>query len=545
MLKHLLIENYALIDHLDISFPGGLVIITGETGAGKSILLGALSLVLGGRSDVSTLQDSTRNCVVEAVFEDADGERIFRRVVTPQGRSRGFIDDEPASVDTLRAAAGRLVDIHSQHQQLLVSERDFQRMVLDSYAGLREEVAAYGRNYQAWCEASRSLQALDERLSAAGRERDYLEFQYAQLESAALREGESETLEQEQRRLAGSESVKEQLARVEQLFEGTDGSLESRLKESAAALGRVVPLYPEFAPLVARIESARIELKDVRDEVESRSGKVQFDPQRLEEVEARMAVLHGLMRKFNVNTETELIALRDSLSARLGAAMDDQLDRERLARQVEDLRSVCERSAQALHAARLKAAPGLGELLQRQVRALELPQARFAVQLEELPAFGPDGSDEVCFFFDANDRGMLPLSKCASGGELSRIMLCIKSLLAEYQGMPTLIFDEIDSGVSGRTAEKMGRLIAGMGERMQVVAITHLPQVASQGSAHLLVYKEQGPAGLRTAIRPLDAEERVREIARMLSGADITPEALANARVLLERNKSITTEICA
>ena len=545
MLKHLLIENYALIDHLDISFPGGLVIITGETGAGKSILLGALSLVLGGRSDVSTLQNSTRNCVVEAVFEDADGERIFRRVVTPQGRSRGFIDDEPASVDTLRAAAGRLVDIHSQHQQLLVSERDFQRMVLDSYAGLREEVATYGRNYQAWCEASRSLQALDERLSAAGRERDYLEFQYAQLESAALREGESETLEQEQRRLAGSESVKEQLARVEQLFEGTDGSLESRLKESAAALGRVVPLYPEFAPLVARIESARIELKDVRDEVDSRSGKVQFDPQRLEEVEARMAVLHGLMRKFNVNTETELIALRDSLSARLGAAMDDQLDRERLVRQVEDLRSVCERSAQALHAARLKAAPGLGELLQRQVRALELPQARFAVQLEELPAFGPDGSDEVCFFFDANDRGMLPLSKCASGGELSRIMLCIKSLLAEYQGMPTLIFDEIDSGVSGRTAEKMGRLIAGMGERMQVVAITHLPQVASQGSAHLLVYKEQGPTGLRTAIRPLDAEERVREIARMLSGADITPEALANARVLLERNKSITTEICA
>ena len=545
MLKRLLIENYALIDHLDIAFPGGLVIITGETGAGKSILLGALSLVLGGRSDVSVLQDPSRNCVVEAVFDDADGERFFRRVVTPQGRSRGFIDDEPASVEMLRAAAGRLVDIHSQHQQLLLSERDFQRTVLDSYAGLGKAVAAHGRYYQAWLEASQALQALDERLAALEREHDYLEFQYGQLEAAALREGEMEALDQEQRRLSASESVREQLAHVEQLFEGTDGSLESRLKEAASALDKVASCYPEFAALGERIESARIELKDVLGEVSSRSGKVQYDPQRLEEVEARMSVLHGLLRKFNVQTESDLMALRDDLSARLGAAMDDRLERERLAGQVESCRTACMESAKALHAARLQAAPGLSALLQEQVRALEVPRARFQVQVEERPDFGPDGCDEVCFLFDANDRGMQPLSKCASGGELSRIMLCIKSLLAEYQGMPTLIFDEIDSGVSGRTAEKMGCLIAGMGERMQVVAITHLPQVASQGTSHLLVYKEQGPSGLRTAIRPLDPEERVREIARLLSGADITPEALANARVLLQRNKSKTTDICA
>jgi DNA repair protein RecN (Recombination protein N) len=265
---------------------------------------------------------------------------------------------------------------------------------------------------------------------------------------------------------------------------------------------------------------------------------VQYDPKRLEEVENRLATLHALLRKFHVATEAELIAVREDLSSRLGAGIDDRQACARLRKQVDEAEAACQRSAEALHALRVKAAPGLSALLQEQVRALELPRARFSVQLEERPQWGPDGSDEICFLFDANERGLQPLSKCASGGELSRIMLCIKALLAEYQGMPTLIFDEIDSGVSGSVAEKMGRLIADMGRRMQVMAITHLPQVASQGSAHLLVYKEEGPQGLRTAIRPLTGEERVREVARMLSGADITPEALANARVLLERNKS-------
>ena len=538
MLKRLLIENYALIDHLDILFPGGLVIITGETGAGKSILLGALSLVLGGRSDVSVLQDPARNCVVEAVFEEEGNERIFRRVVTPQGRSRGFIDDEPASVEMLREAAGRLVDVHAQHQQLLLSERDFQRTVLDCHAGAREAWAAHQRNYQAWLDARAALQELEARVAASEKEHDYLEYQYRQLEEAALREGEMDALDAEQRRLAHSESVREQLSRVEQIFEGTDGSLESRLKEAVAALERVAPFFPEFEAFGERIESARIELKDIRGEVSLRSEKVQVDPRRLEAVENRLATLHELLRKFHVATEAELIAIREDLSSRLGAGLDDRQACAHLRKQVDEAETACRHSAEALHALRAKAAPGLSALLQEQVRALELPRARFSVQLEERPQWGPDGSDEICFLFDANERGLQPLSKCASGGELSRIMLCIKSLLAEYQGMPTLIFDEIDSGVSGSVAEKMGRLIADMGRRMQVMAITHLPQVASQGCAHLLVYKEEGPQGLRTAIRPLTGEERVREVARMLSGADITPEALANARVLLERNKS-------
>ena len=538
MLKRILIENYALIDHLDVVFPDGLVIITGETGAGKSILLGALSLVLGGRSDVSVLMDPARNCVVEAVFEEDGKERIFRRVVTPQGRSRGFIDDEPASVEALRAAAGGLVDIHSQHQQLLLSERDFQRTVLDAYAGLTEAVAAHGEQYRAWTGASRALEELDAVIAASERERDYLEYQFSQLEAAALREGEMAALDEEQRRLAHSEMVREQLSRVEQLFEGEEGSLSSHLKEAAGAIDRITPFFPEFAPLRERIETARIELKDVQDEVSARGEKIAYDPQRLEEVDARLASLHGLLRKFNVTTEAELIALRDDLSARLGEGMDARLERERLQREVETCRAACERSAEALHAARTAAAPGLSALLQEQVRALELPHARFSVEVASRPSVGVDGSDDICFWFDANDRGVQPLSKCASGGELSRIMLCIKSLLVEYQVMPTLIFDEIDSGVSGSVAEKMGRLIADMGSRMQVVAITHLPQVASKGNAHLLVYKEQGPAGLRTAIRPVEGDARLREIARMLSGEAVTPEVLANARVLLQRNKS-------
>ena len=538
MLKRLLIENYALIDHLDITFPGGLVIVTGETGAGKSILLGALSLVLGGRSDVSVLKDPTRNCVVEATFEQEGQERFFRRIVTPQGRSRAFIDDEPSAVETLRTEASSLVDIHSQHQQLLLSERTFQQNVLDSYAGISGAVAAHARNFLAMTEAEKALADLDSKIAAAARERDYLEFQFKQLDEASLWEGELEELEEEQRRLAHGESVKEQLSRVEQLFEGEDGSLETRLKEMASSLEKVIPYYPQFESLRSRIDSARIELKDVREEVSAQDSRISFSPQRLEEVDERLATLYALLRKFGVGTVAELIAQRDDISARLGEGMDRELAREGLLRQVESLRASCLASAEAIHAAREKAAPGLSAVLEEEVRGLEMPRARFEVGVTRRTEVTADGCDDISFQFDANGRGLKPLSKCASGGELSRIMLCIKSLLARYQGMPTLIFDEIDSGVSGSVAEKMGRLIARMGERMQVVAITHLPQVASKGAAHFLVFKEAGPSGMRTCIRPIEGESRLREIARMLSGEGITPEALANAGVLLQANKS-------
>lgn len=538
MLKRLLVENYALIDHLDITFPGGLVLITGETGAGKSILLGALSLVLGGRSEASVLKDRGRNCVVEAVFEDASGERIFRRVISPQGRSRSFMDDEPTGLEQLRQEAARLVDIHAQHQQLLLADPDFQRRVLDSYAGLEEAVSAHGRLWQSLQEARTSLAALDSRLAAFEREQDYLEFQHRQLVEASLKEGELEQLEEEQGRLAHAEAVREQLERVKQAFEGEDGAIESRLKEMAAALDKVAPYFPEFEPFRQRIESARIELKDIHDEVEQRGRKVEFSPERLAEVDERLSLLYGLLRKFGVATVEELIAQRDEMSGRLGGAIDGQLERKRLQEEVARLEETCAKSAAELHAARVGKAPALGELLQEQVRALEMPRARFAVEVTSRAVAGPDGADDIGFLFDANQRGFSPLAKCASGGELSRIMLCIKSLLAEYQGMPTLIFDEIDAGVSGSVAGKIGRLLARMGQRMQVLAITHLPQVASQGEAHFLVYKESGPDGVHTRIRALSEDERLHEIARLLSDESVTPEALANARALLQDNKT-------
>ncbi|MCR5745338.1 MAG: DNA repair protein RecN [Bacteroidales bacterium] len=538
MLKRLLIENYALIDHLDIAFPGELVIITGETGAGKSILLGALSLALGGRSDISVVKDPGRNCVVEATFEEAGREVPVRRVITPQGRSRCFVDDEPVPMDRLRETASRWVDIHAQHQQLLLAERDFPLNVLDQYAGLAQAVADHGRTWQDLLAAEKELAALDARIAASLRERDYLEFQYRQLDEAALRDGELEELEAEQSLLAHAEAVKEQVDQVEQGFSGGEFPLEATLKEMVASLDKIARYYPAFGELGERIESARIELKDIREEVAALGERVVFSPERLEAVDARLSLLYGLQRKFGVATVAELVSLRDDLSARLAAAVDDELGRETLAKRVETLREACLHSATALHEARLKAAPGLAAQLQDDVRQLELPRARFVVEVEAGDRVGADGLDTVRFLFDANDRGLQPLAKCASGGELSRVMLCIKALLARYQGMPTLIFDEIDAGVSGSVAEKMGRMLARMGGNMQVIAITHLPQVASKGSAHFLVYKEAGVAGIQTRIRPLEGADRVREIARMLSGENITPEALANAGVLLQEDKS-------
>lgn len=537
MLTRLLIENYALIDHLDIAFPGELVIISGETGAGKSILLGALSLALGGRSDAGVLHDPSRNCVVEAAFEREGEEFLIRRVVTPQGRSRGFINDEPATVEQLRALGASLVDIHSQNQHLILAERSFQLSVLDRFAGLQDEVARYGQLYRESLDAVAALAELDARIAAAAREQDYLAYRHGQLVEARLRDGELEELEEEQRRLANSESIKENLSAAGRLFEEGELSLDARLKEIGASLSRVRSWVSGMDALADRIESARIELKDIREEVDTRSEKVVYDPARLEEVERRMAHLYDLLHKFGQDSVAGLIAERDALAGRLDAGEADRLERDALEKRCAELRKAFRQAADRLHEARAKAAPGLSERLTADVRALEMPRAQLSVEIRPLSQPGPDGADDVVFLFDANGAGLRELARCASGGELSRIMLCIKALLARYGGMPTLIFDEIDTGVSGSVADRMGQLIVGMGSRMQVFAITHLPQVASKGSAHYLVYKESGPEGARTQIRRIEGEDRLREVARMLSGSGITPEALANAAVLLQENK--------
>lgn len=540
MLKRLTIQNYALIDSLDITFPGNLVIITGETGAGKSILLGALSLLLGVKADVSALKDKGHNCVVEAEFVNTNSEEmLLRRVVSSQGRSRVFLNDEPISMDDLKELSKQLIDIHAQHQQLLLSERQFQMGVLDSFAGITTDVEAYREDYNQSLSLEKELKALDEMIAQSDRQREYNEFQYKQLDDAKLIPDELDELESEQQQLAHSEEIKETMSHIGELFNSDeDSSIAFKIKQIELLIEKISSFIPSFASLSERVASVRIELKDVEQEIAVAGERVVYSPERLAIVDARLSLLYDLLRKHSVSSIAELIAVRDELSEQLGIGVDAQIRRNELCSKIDQIKHKCLSKANDLSAKRKEAAPRLASTLQNSVRSIEMPQAIFEVRLAPLTEWGRDGKDDVQFYFSANE-GVAPkeLSKCASGGELSRIMLCIKALMAKYMGMPTMIFDEIDTGVSGSIADKMGDLIGEMGENMQVFAITHLPQVASKGDAHYLVYKELNDKNeTASKIKRIDGEQRVMEIARMLSGSSLTPEAIANAKVLMKKN---------
>ncbi|MDD3200870.1 MAG: DNA repair protein RecN [Bacteroidales bacterium] len=539
MLKRLTIQNYALIDSLDISFPGNLVIITGETGAGKSILLGALSLLLGMKADVTALSNKERNCVVEAEFITDGHEKILRRVVSPQGRSRVFLDDEPVGMDELKEISSGLIDIHAQHQQLLLADKKFQMQVLDNFAGIASDVESYASDYNRYVSLAKELKVLDDKISQDEKEREYLEFQYQQLSEAKLIDGECEELEAEQGQLSHSEEIKEAIFRIGELFNGDEeDSVNLKLKEMEALLEKLSGFIPSFAELFSRLSSARIELKDVEQEVSNAGEKITYSPERLAFVDERLALIYDLLRKHGASKVSELIAYRDDVSDKLGKGVDLINEKETIHKQLDAQKQKCAEAADLIRSKRLAAAPRLSDTLQEAIRALEMPLAQFEVRVEELPQWGRDGKDDVQFYFSANGGiALKELAKCASGGELSRIMLCIKALMAKYVGMPTMIFDEIDTGVSGSIADKMGDLVGEMGRNMQVFAITHLPQVASKGNAHYLVYKELNDNHEAcTKIRKIDGKERVLEIARMLSGATLTEEAVANAKVLLREN---------
>lgn len=538
MLSRLTIDNYALINHLDIPFPSGLVIITGQTGAGKSILLGALSLLLGAKSDISVIKDTSRNCVVEAQFSHDAGDLIIRRVLTPAGRSRVFVNDEPVPAGDLKELAMDLVDIHSQNQQLLVGRKDFQLSLLDRYSGLSTLVDEYNSLYEDYLSASERLEEKERSLGKTESEKFYLQSLYGKLEAASLVDGELESLEEEHAVLANSESLKEGLSMAILAIAGEGSSLDSRLKESLVALSRIKRFIPALDSLCERMEASRIEIKDILSEMESFVEKVQFSPERLSEVESRMALLNDLMHRNEVTTIGELISRRDEIKSSLSSTEDDIFEIERLKKELDDMKGRLEEKAEVLHQRRLENAPALSGLLQSSIRDLEMPRSLFEVRVCRRNDISRNGCDDVCFFFDANGGEPMELSKCASGGEMSRIMLCIKALMCKYTGMPTIFFDEIDTGVSGSVADRMGRIIVGMGASMQVFAITHLPQVASKGNAHFLVYKEGQPLP-ETRIRKIDGVDREEEIARLLSGAAITPEALANARVLLNETKNL------
>ena len=535
MLTRLTIQNYALIENLDIEFPSGLVIITGETGAGKSIMLGALSLLLGGKGDVSALKDSSKNCVVEGEFE-MDGETlILRRVISPAGRTRNFINDEPATLAALTEISSTIVDIHAQHQHLLLTDEGYQMKVLDYFAGTGTILEEYSQVHGEFQGKEQQLKQLKEEIARKEGELEYRSFQLEKLLEAKLKEGELEELESEQKQLANSEQIRECITGAVGYMQPISGPIVQNLKDAVHLLQKCSNFVPDLEELCNRLESCRIECKDIEDELEMLAERVVVSPQRLEQVEERLSLLYSLMRKHGVSSVEELLQVQQQLQGDVNGAGEDAAKVTQLEQEIKGLSARREVLAQELSAKRREKTEELASVLQESIRDLQMPYAIFKVELAATEKYTAKGKDTVSFLFSANgDKKLNLLQKAASGGELSRIMLCLKSLMAEYTGMPTMIFDEIDTGVSGSIADKMGALIGRMGERMQIFAITHLPQIASKKGTHLLVYKEfDKENNATTHIRQLQGQERVKEVARMLSGAELTEAALENARVLL------------
>ena len=546
MLRSLHVRNYVLIDSLEIDFPEGLVIITGQTGAGKSILLGALGLALGGKADASLVGAHGDTCVVEAAFS-VDGNAplqalmaendleegdtlLIRRTLNRTGRSRSFVNDEPVSLPVLQALSEHLIDIHSQHQTLRLGDPAFRMSLLDHYAGNAMRLDACRKAWNDLQGLRRELTDVTDRLRRMAAEKDYNEALFARLDAAKLRDGELEELEAEQKQLAHAEELKEFLNNCEDILAPADdrAPLTAQLKEAGKQAARAARFIPALEPLVERMESARLELEDIAGELESANARIDVSPDRLEQVEDRMSLLYDLMKKHNVPSIGDLIAERDRLSAALFDSTTLEERRVALEKELAKAEKTYDAAAAALHGAREKASEGFAKAILDSLAFLELDHAVFTVELAAALE-GPSGRDAVHFLFSSTGKAPQDLSKVASGGELSRIMLSLKAMMARYTAMPALIFDEIDAGVSGSAADRMGQMICRMGEDMQVFAITHLPQVAAKGNAHYLVTKENDV----TDIRALSPEERVQEIARLLSGSVITDAAVANARALL------------
>lgn len=541
MLKSLAVSNYALIENLEIDFPEGFIIITGETGAGKSILMGAIALLFGGRADLSVIKNKEKNCVVEALFELEAGKEItLRRVLSPNGKSRSFVDDEPVSAATLKELSENLVDIHAQHQHLLLADSGFQLSVLDSFAGNGELLQRYAAEYGLLSELTTRYNSLSSKIAKEEAESDYIRFQLSQLKEAKLQSGELEELEEELRILSNAGSIKSSLFNISNLIspEGTEISLLQNLKEAVAICSRISAEYKAAVALQERIESCRVELKDIEQEVRTKAESVNVNPERAALVEERLSLLYTLLKKHHVDTVDELIGIMEDLEQKSGITTEHRIELEKLE---EEMRGCTERRnslASELHARRIEASERFIEKMTSSVRELEMPHAMFKIEICGLQQYNITGRDSVTYFFSAN-KNIAPreLAKIASGGELSRIMLCLKALMATGKGMPSMIFDEIDSGVSGSIADKMGNLLDELSKKMQIFAITHLPQIACKGNCHLLVYKEiDGTGTTKTNIKEIHGEERVTEVARMLSGAELTEASIANARVLLGKN---------
>ena len=553
MLKRLSISNYALIDQLEIHFEQGLTIITGETGAGKSIILGALALILGERADSSSIRDKERKTVVEASFDIKDynlkpffddneldyydGELIARREINPNGRSRAFVNDGVVALTTLRELMTHLVDIHSQHSNMLLSRPAFQLSILDNIAAHDDDLKEYQQLYNRFRDTERQLNDLRDNLSRNRSEEDYLRFQLNQLQEIALQPGEDDELEQQQRRLANASSLKEDLWKVSNMLNGEEQSLIDQLREVQATLANAEQNLSDIEGMGQRVNNSLIDLKDIAQSVAMIEETLSDDPAMLQQVEDRLNTIYSLERKHGVKTVNELLALQQDYESKLS---NIDCSEERIA-QMEQLLSSQRQEASTLavkiSSARKKAAKQFIYTLQPLAQNLGMKNLRFDINFK-LAELNFTGCDSVEFLFAFNkNQDLMPVKDTASGGEISRLMLCIKSVIARSMNLPTIIFDEVDTGVSGEIANRIGDMMGDIARHIQVIAITHLPQVAAHGTSHLRVFKTDTATSTTTSVQHLSDDEHVTEIARMLSGNEINQAALDNARVLINSSR--------
>lgn len=550
MLKQLYIKNFTLIDELNIQMHPGFSVITGETGAGKSIILGAIGLLLGNRADSKSIKVGRDRCVIEAHFDlskydmqqfftdndiDEDlSDTIIRRELTAAGKSRAFINDTPVSLTKMRELGEQLVDIHSQHQNLLLQKEDFQLNVVDIIAQDEKQRKNYEAAYNQYKQANQKLNALKAEIEKNRENEDFLRFQFKELDEAQLQNGEQEELEQEYEMLSHSEDIKTALYQADNHLSGDDGNIIERLKQTSEQLANIKDVYPEVTELLERIDSSYIELKDIAQEVNGLTDHVEFDPARLETINERLDKLNSLQQKFHVRDLGELIETYHQLKEQLSHIDHSDEDVEALEQEVTQLLEKAQKQAKELTAIRTKAAKKVEEEMKQRLIPLGIPNVRFSISLTEKP-LSHDGGDKVSFLFSANKSTPLqPVTQVASGGEIARVMLSLKAMISGAVKLPTIIFDEIDTGVSGKIAEKMAQIMVEMGNHeRQVLSITHLPQIAAMGSHHYKVSKEETDNGTISRMTELSQQERVQEIAQMLSGSDVSEAALANAKELL------------
>lgn len=549
MLKRLYISNFALINEMDVSFPGKLTVITGETGAGKSIFLEALGLVLGKRADTAALQNKSKKCIIEAEFEikgldlagffsenelEHDPHIILRREINAEGKSRSFLNDTPVGLNILKLLSEKIIDIHSQHQTLLLNQANFQLEIVDAFAGTLELYKNYKNDFLKLSRLSASLKALQEQESQAKKELDYFQFLFNELEEAGLKEGQLKQLEEESLSLENAETIKSTLVNASTTITGGENNLIQTIAVLKQQLQLITKYNKDYSQFFERINSVYIELKELAADIDSAEESVTFNQVKLDEVNSKMDKINRLLKKHGVSSEENLLTAKTEIEDKLAQFSSLETQIEKTAKQINELKKNCTAQANKLSLLRKGSVSGIENNVKQLLSDLSIPNANFKIEIKPQSELSSTGLDEVQFLFSANKGTALnELHKVASGGELSRLMLSLKSLLATKKELPTIIFDEIDTGVSGDVADKIGNILSRMGKSMQVVTITHLPQIASKGAHHLFVYKKDDEERTSSFIKELDKDDRVTEIAKMLSTGTPTQSALKNAKELL------------